>query len=86
MRVVWKLTEEEYIEIESLFERKIALENLAKIVDSENTALYEKMIADYGRTLRQFNEWWKIMSQKYSWSGKNWWLDFETKEIKTNEE
>lgn len=78
---VWKLSEEEYREIEDLFEKKVALENLAKILDPDNERLYEKLIKDYGRAVRQFENWWTEMGKKHQWKGSEWWLDFETKTI-----
>lgn len=81
---VWQLNDEEFKEIEDLFEKKIALENLTKIVDAKNQELYDKLIKDYGRTVHLFNTWWDKMSKKHDWEGRNWWLDFDTKKIMTN--
>lgn len=82
---VWQLNDEEFKEIEDLFEKKVALENLTKIVDADNQNLYDKFIKDYGKTVHQFDSWWDKMARKYEWEGKNWWLDFETKKIMTNQ-
>ena len=84
LREVWELNEAEFKEIEDLFEKKIALENLTKIIDTNNQELYDKLIKDYGKTVHQFDSWWNEMSRKYHWEGSNWWLDFETKKIMTN--
>lgn len=81
---VWKLNDEEFKEIEDLFEKKIALENLTRIVDADNKKLYDKLIKDYGKTVHQFNAWWDNMAKRYKWDGRNWWLDFETRKIMTN--
>ncbi len=85
VKEIWKLNDEEFKEIEDLFEKKIALENLTKIVDADNEKLYDKLIKDYGNTVHRFNSWWNIMGKKYNWEGKNWWLDFETKKIMANQ-
>lgn len=76
------VTEEERNEIESLYEKKCALENLIKIVDvNENEPLYNKIISDYGVVIKQFDWWWKVTSQKYHWEGGNWSINFESREI-----
>lgn len=80
---VWLLTDVEFKEIEDLFERKLALENLTKVVDPSNEALYEKLVKDYGMTVKRFEGWWSIMKNKYNWPGQNWWLDFNTMKIMT---
>jgi CXXX repeat modification system protein len=48
-KVVWELSEEDSNEIQDLFERKIALENLVKIVDLKDSDIYEKLLKDYGK-------------------------------------
>jgi CXXX repeat modification system protein len=85
MKEVWQLNDDEFKEIEDLFEKKIALENLTKIIDADNQKLYDKLIKDYGKAVHQFDFWWEKMSKKYDWKGKNWWLDFETKKIMANQ-
>ncbi|CAK7010969.1 CXXX repeat peptide modification system protein [Tissierella sp.] len=82
---VWQLNDDEFKEIEDLFEKKIALENLIKIVDADSQKLYDKLINDYGKTVHHFDSWWNEMSKKYDWEGKNWWLDFKTKKIMMNQ-
>ena len=52
---VYKLNDDEFKEIEDLFEKKIALENLTKIIDADNQKLYDKLIKDYGKTIHQFD-------------------------------
>lgn len=80
-RVIWKLKEEEKNEIEELFERRIALENLIKCIDSDNNELYEKIIKDYSSVLKKYNAWWSNMSQLYAWEGVDWRINFETSEV-----
>ncbi len=79
--VVWTLCEDEKKEIEKLYEKKFALENLLKIIDTTNEKLYSKLISDYGITLKEFNKWWFFTSKKYNWEGKNWYINFETNEV-----
>ncbi|WP_374041660.1 CXXX repeat peptide modification system protein [Tissierella carlieri] len=68
---MWKLNGEEFKEIEDLFEKKIALKNLTKIVDADNQKLYDKLIKYYGKTVHQFNFWWDNMVKKYNWEMNN---------------
>ncbi len=80
-RVIWKLSEEDLDDIQDLFEKKMALENLTKIIDAKDSELYEKLVKDYGKTLYEYNNWWEVTSKKYSWEGSNWWINFETREV-----
>lgn len=81
---IGQVTIEEKNEIQSLFERKNGLNELAKILPADNPGLYEKLILDMGRTSTKFQQWWDTMSQKYNWesiNGSNWEIDFETCDI-----
>ena len=84
-KVVGLLSGEDKEEIQNLFEKKLALENLVKIIDTDNSKIYDKLVMDYGKTLRQFQEWWMVNSQKYKWEGQNWRIDFETSEVISND-
>lgn len=79
--VIWTLSEEDFEEISNLFEKKLALENLARIMDPTNQELYNKVIADYGKAMKAFADWWTINSKKYNWAGENWRVDFSTKTV-----
>lgn len=86
--LVGKVTEEEKKEIQSLFERKNGLAELAKILNADNTELYEKLVKDMGETNTKFQKWWDEMSTKYQWRGTatgNWQINFDTCEIFLNE-
>lgn len=86
--LVGKVTEEERNEIQSLFERKNGLAELAKILTPDNNELYEKLVKDMGETNTKFQKWWNEMSAKYQWHGTatgNWEINFETCEIFLNE-
>lgn len=83
-KVVGQVTVEEKNEIQTLFERRNGLNELAKIVTADNTELYEKLVKDMGETGTKFQKWWDTMSQKYQWESAengNWEINFETCEI-----
>lgn len=83
-KVVGQVTVEEKNEIQTLFERRNGLNELAKIVTADNTELYEKLVKDMGETSSKFQSWWDTMAQKYQWESAengNWQINFETCEI-----
>lgn len=83
-KIVGQVTEEEKLEIKTLFERRNSLKELAKILDSNNGDLYEKLIHDMSATQERYKSWWDRMGAKYKWEriidGK-WEVNFETNEI-----
>lgn len=80
-RVIWDLSDEDFKTIENLFEKRLALENLTKIIEPSNTELYEKVVVDYGKTMRQLQVWWTTMSTQHQWPGTNWRVNFETQQV-----
>ena len=80
-KVVWELADDECNEIQNLFEKKISLENLIKIIDLNNKELYDKVIKDYGKALREFQAWWDINSKEHNWEGANWYVNFQKKQV-----
>jgi len=83
-KVVGQVTEEEKNEIQTLFERRNGLNELAKILSPDNTELYERLVKDLGETTTKFQQWWDTMSGKYNWEGTengNWEINFQTNEI-----
>lgn len=83
-KVVGRVSSEEKLEIQHLYERRSGLSELAKILPADNTALYEKLVTDMGETQAKFQNWWNRMSEKYQWEsiqGGSWEIDFETNEI-----
>lgn len=83
-RLVGQVTPEERNEIQTLFERRNGLNELAKILTSDNTELYEKLVKDMGETSTKFQSWWNRMSQKYQWESTengNWEINFDTCEV-----
>jgi len=83
-KLVGQVTPEERTEIQTLFERRNGLNELAKILTSDNSELYEKLVKDMGETGTKFQSWWNRMSEKYQWESTkngNWEINFETCEI-----
>ena len=83
-KIVGHVTVEEKNEIQTLFERRNGLNELAKIVTADNTELYEKLVKDMGETGTKFQNWWDRMSQKYQWESSengNWEINFDTCDI-----
>ena len=83
-KLIGQVTAEEKDEIQSLFERRNGLNELAKIVTADNEDLYEKLVKDMGETATKFQNWWDRMGMKYQWEsaeGGNWEINFETCEI-----
>ena len=83
-RLVGQVTPEERNEIQTIFERRNGLNELAKILTSDNTELYEKLVKDMGETSTKFQSWWNRMSQKYQWESSengNWEINFDTCEV-----
>ena len=80
-RKVGQVTESQRDEIQRLFERKNSLAELFPIVDANNQALYEKVVADMGATGAKFQQWWDARAEEYDWersSDSHWEIDFET--------
>lgn len=81
---VGQVAPEECNEIQTLFERRNGLNELAKILTSDNTELYEKLVKDMGDTTTKYQNWWDRMAQKYQWEGSDngkWEINFDTCEI-----
>lgn len=66
MKVVGTLTQEESRNLEELLEKKIALENLLKIL-SESQEIYKKVVRDYKNIVEEYEKWWRDTSNKYMW-------------------
>ena len=81
---IGKVTPEERNEIQTLFERRNGLNELANILKIDNEELYEKLVKDLGDTGIKFQNWWDRMAEKYQWkSAENsrWEINFDTCEI-----
>lgn len=73
------VTETERDEIQSLFERRNGLSELAKILTADNIELYEHLVKDMAETTSKFQNWWDTMSDKYQWESDengHWEIDF----------
>lgn len=83
-KLVGLVTPEEKNEILTLFERRNGLNELAKILTTDNAELYEKLVKDLGETGTKFQDWWNRMAEKYQWESAengNWEINFDTCEI-----
>ena len=83
-KLVGQVTVEEKNEIQTLFERRNGLSELAKILTHDNSELYEKLVKDMGETATKFQQWWDEKARKYGWESANngnWEINFETCEI-----
>lgn len=83
-KVIGQVTPEEKDEIQTLFERRNGLNELAKILTADNADLYEKLVKDLGETGTRFQNWWDSMAIKYQWEsveGGNWEINFDSCEI-----
>lgn len=87
VKKIGQVTEAEKQEILSLHERRNGLNELAKILTSDNAELYDKLVTDMGTTGTRFQNWWAKMASKYGWEsadGGHWEIDFNTCEIFLN--
>lgn len=83
-KIVGQVSPEETKEIQALFERKNGLTELAKIVNADNTELYEKLVKDMGETSTKFQQWWDEKAKYYGWESHpkgNWEINFQTGDI-----
>jgi CXXX repeat modification system protein len=83
-KLVGQVAVEEKNEIQTLFERRNGLSELAKILTPDNAELYEKLVKDMGETSTKFQRWWDEKAQKYNWESTNdgnWEINFDTCEI-----
>lgn len=86
-KLVGQVTEEEKNEIQSLFERRNGLTELARILTSDDKELYERLVKDMGETFTKFQGWWDTKAQKYNWESSpngHWEINFDTCEIFLN--
>lgn len=83
-KTIGTVTEQERNDIQSIFERRNGLNELAKILTADNAELYERLVKDMGDTGMKFQNWWDTMSQKYRWESDengHWEINFDTCEI-----
>ena len=83
-KLVGQVTEDEKKEIQTLFERRNGLNELSRILNADNVALYEKLVRDLGENGTRFQAWWNDMAEKYRWEScpdGHWEINFSTNEI-----
>jgi CXXX repeat modification system protein len=88
-RVVGRITPKERDEIQALYERRSGLKELIAALQQSGAmlasdALYEKVVADLGKTSTRFQKWWDDKAKAYGWEnvpGCHWSIDFDTCEI-----
>lgn len=83
MKEVGTLTQEESRNLEEILEKKIALENLLKIL-SESQEIYKKVVRDYKNTVEEYEKWWRDTSDKYIWESTEnffWSIDFKSRKV-----
>lgn len=83
MKEVGTLTQEESRNLEKLLEKKIALENLLKIL-SESQEVYKKVDRDYKNIVEEYEKWWRDTSDKYIWESIEnsfWSIDFKSRKV-----
>ena len=83
-KLVGQVTPEECREIQTLFERRNGLNELANILTPDKPELYERMVKDLGETTTKFQGWWNRMGDKYQWESTddgNWEINFDTCEV-----
>ncbi len=83
-KLVGQVTVEEKNEIQTLFERRNGLSELAKILTPDHSELYDKLVKDMGETATKFQQWWDTKARSYNWEpaeNGNWEINFETCEI-----
>lgn len=83
MKQVGILTQEESENLEELLEKKIALENLLKIL-SESQEIYKKVNRDYKNIVEEYEKWWRDTSDRYileSTENSFWSIDFKSRKV-----
>ena len=83
-KYVGKVTDEECLEIQTIFEHRNGLNDLSKILTSENVELYERLRNDLIETEAKYSSWWERMADKYHWESAengNWEINFNTCEM-----
>ena len=77
---IGRVTEQERDEIQTLFERRNGLNELAMILTADKPELYERLVKDMGESTTRFQEWWDRMGSKYQWESApdgHWEIDFK---------
>jgi CXXX repeat modification system protein len=83
-----KVSVAEMEEIKKLYQRRIALIDLFNTFQRSDPEtidkLYDRVIADLGKTMADYHDWWLSKSKQYHWQSSDkgsWKINFETCEI-----
>lgn len=71
-KIIGHVLPEERDEIQTLFERRTGLNELAQILKPDNSELYERLVKDMGETSFKFQKWWNSMANKYHAESREW--------------
>lgn len=85
-KIIGQVTYEEKEQISSLFEKKVALENMLLMDIKE---IQNKVILDLHQINEKMQNWWYKMGLKYQWTveeNAQWEIDFNTREIVLSKE
>lgn len=78
-KVFYEIDNQECAEIRELFEKKLAYENLIKIISpNEYEEVYNRLISEYGKVVDLFNKWWNKIFVKYKCIPGNYTVDFDS--------
>ena len=83
LKEVGTLTKEESRNLEEILEKKIALENLLKVL-LESQEVYKKVDRDYKNIAEECEKWWRETSDKYIWESTDnsfWSIDFKSRKV-----
>lgn len=87
-QTVYKITEEEKINIKKLFNRRNSLYELMNSA-KENQTLYEKLNKDFSESNKLFHQWFIDFENKYNAIGTPdhfWDVDFDNNQVLLREE
>ena len=85
-KVIDILNEKEKEEILELFEKKQAMENLAKVINAEtDEQLFQNLKNDYLVLMNEYTAWWSNNSEIKGWEKGNLFIDFSTNEVVMDE-
>jgi CXXX repeat modification system protein len=88
--IIGKVTENEKMEVEKIYKRKLALESLARLWGSNRNESYDgepnivRLIDELGEVQFAMRMWWTDVAKKYGWTYERdyvWEIDFSTNEI-----
>lgn len=80
-KIIGQVTHEETETIRTMFEIRIALENLLLM---DNKEVENRVLKDLNQISEKMQAWWDEMGKKYQWPGEEsaqWVIDFTTGEI-----